>query len=143
MTIIGVLGILITVIFIYLILLDVTRSNKLRAQLVEERMRAEKLAKAKEEFLANMSHEIRTSLNAIVGFADQLSGQSQNEKQEHYTEAIQRSSGHLLSLVNQILDFSKIESGKLQQTNVQFDFHKLVREVHEDFKIKATEKNIW
>ncbi|HYV92815.1 MAG TPA: ATP-binding protein [Chitinophagales bacterium] len=143
MTVIGVLGILITVIFIYLILLDVTRSNQLRSQLVEERKRAEKLAKAKEEFLANMSHEIRTPLNAIVGFADQLSGQSQNEKQEHYTEAIQRSSGHLLSLVNQILDFSKIESGKLQQTNVQFDFHKLVREVHEDFKIKAAEKNIW
>jgi len=143
MTVIGVLGILITIIFIYLILLDVTRSNRLRAQLVEERKRAEKLARAKEEFLANMSHEIRTPLNAIVGFADLLSGHSQNEKQEQYTEAIQRSSGHLLSLVNQILDFSKIEAGKLQQTNVQFDFHKLIREVHEDFRIKAAEKNIW
>jgi CheY-like chemotaxis protein/two-component sensor histidine kinase len=110
---------------------------------VEERKRAEKLAKAKEEFLANMSHEIRTPLNAIVGFADLLAGQNQDEKQVEYTEAIQRSSGHLLSLVNQILDFSKIESGKLQQTSVQFDFHKMIREVHEDFRIKAAEKNIW
>ncbi len=104
MTFIGVLGMLSSLIFIYLILSDVARSNRLREQLLEERKRAEKLTRVKEEFLANMSHEIRTPLNAIVGFTEQLSKEEQNERQQQFLKAIQNSSRHLLSIVNQILD---------------------------------------
>lgn len=142
MTFIGIIGILSSLIFIYLILSDVARSNRLREQLVEERKRAEKLTRVKEEFLANMSHEIRTPLNAIVGFTEQLSKEEKKERQQEFLKAIENSSQHLLSIVNQILDFSRIESGKWQQEEAPFDFHELIREVHETLRIKATEKNI-
>ena len=142
MTFIGILGILSSLIFIYLILTDVARSNRLREQLLEERKRAEKLTRVKEEFLANMSHEIRTPLNAIVGFTEQLSKEDQKDRQQQFLRAIENSSQHLLSIVNQILDFSRIESGKWQLEEEPFDFHELIREVHETLRIKALEKNI-
>lgn len=143
MTYIGILGILTTLLFIYLILTDISRSKRLHAQLIEERTRAEKLAKVKEEFLANMSHEIRTPLNAIVGFADQLGQDEQSSKHKKFTNAIQRSAAHLLSLVNQVLDFSKIEAGKQQHDEEPFNFHQLIHDLHDTFRMKAVEKNIW
>ena len=139
---IGMLGIVSTLIFIYLIMTDISRSNRLKLQLIEERGRAEKLAKVKEEFLANMSHEIRTPLNSIIGFTEQLSKQNLDEKQQRFTNAIQHSSDHLVSLVNQVLDFSKMESGKYKLHEESFDFPEMIREVYETFRIKASEKNI-
>ncbi len=142
MIIVGLLGIFTTLLFIYLILADVGRGRRLHAQLVEERGRAEKLARVKEEFLANMSHEIRTPLNSIVGFAEQLSLVHQDQNQSQFTHAIQRSANHLLALVNQVLDFSKIEAGKQQNADEPFDLFELLRDVCDTFKMRAEEKKI-
>ncbi len=57
---------------IYLIVIDVTRSNFYREGLIREKDRAEELSQVKERFLANMSHEIRTPLQAIIGYSEQL-----------------------------------------------------------------------
>jgi signal transduction histidine kinase len=140
-TIITSLGILSILLFLFLILRDISKSNRLKIQLIEERKRAEKLAKVKEEFLANMSHEIRTPLNAIVGFTEQLAKEETGETQRNYVHAIHHSAEYLSSLVNQVLSFSKIESGKLKAQHVAFDFYQLVREVFEIFRIKASEKS--
>jgi signal transduction histidine kinase/DNA-binding response OmpR family regulator len=138
-TLIGILG---TLLFIYLLLRDITIGKRLRLQLENETQRAEKLAKVKEEFLANMSHEIRTPLNSIVGYSDLLLKESSGERKQEFMNAIQKSSRHLLSLVNQILDFSRLEAGKLEPAEVTFNFHDLVREVYETFRFQATKKNV-
>jgi PAS domain S-box-containing protein len=78
----------------------------------------QRLAEAKrlkDEFLANMSHELRTPLSTILGMSeclqDQAFGQI-NFRQKQGIVAIERSSSHLLQLINDILDISKIEAGK-------------------------------
>lgn len=141
-TAIGALGILSTLIFIYLILIDIAKSNRLKLQLIEARHHAENLAKVKEEFLANMSHEIRTPLNSIIGFTEQLSKQKINSTYDRFIRAIKHSSDHLISIVNQILDFSKMEAGKFAGEQVIFSFNNLIREVVEIFEMRAAEKNI-
>ncbi len=141
--IIGVLAIITTLIFVYMIISDIARSNELSIELEAQRKKAEDLAEVKEKFLANMSHEIRTPLNAIIGFTEQLSKEKASEKQKKYIDAIEHSSDHLLSIVNQILDFSRIESGKMQNSAVAFSIREVVMEIFESFKKKAAEKNLW
>ena len=92
-------------------------------QLNQELLRATKL---KDEFLANMSHELRTPLNSILGMTEGLKEQilgSINSRQNDALEVIERSSSHLLELINDILDVAKFESGQLElrchPTNVE------------------------
>lgn len=139
---IGMGGMFISIIFISIILNDITKSNYYKSRLEVAKKRAEKLAKAKEEFLANMSHEIRTPLSAILGFTEQLLASEMQEKQRFYLQAVKNSSDHLLSTVNDILDFSKIEAGRLSLEEVPFRVSEQVREVHETLYLKAKEKNI-
>ena len=138
-TLIGLVGALV---FIGLILRDIAISNRLRAQVEQERLRAEKLARAKQEFLANMSHEIRTPLNSIIGFAELLSKEKAETNREEFISAIQKSSNHLLSLVNDILDFSKIEEGKFKVQEAPFMPAELMDEIQKNFEVRAAQKNI-
>lgn len=111
---------------VFLILIDITRSNSLRKQLVHAKEEAEQLSQVKQRFLANMSHEIRTPLQSIVGFAEQL---KQSEKSNHAIDAIYNSSEHLLHIVNEVLDYSRIESGKLTLVKEPFCLKDLIHEV--------------
>lgn len=82
------------------------------------RLTAEEASRAKSMFLANMSHELRTPLNAIIGFSDMISHrealglQNPDATIDEYSEAINRSGNHLLSLVNDLLDLSRIDCGQ-------------------------------
>ena len=135
-------GALVLLLLIILILYDITRSETYRRQLSEAKAHAEKLAKIKEEFLANMSHEIRTPLSAILGYTDRLIKTDLHERQLNYAKAINTSSEHLLSLVNDILDVTKMETGNLKLEKIDFSPAQVVWEVFNAMNLKAAEKNI-
>ncbi len=83
------------------------------ARLEEAREKAEEASRLKTRFLANVSHELRTPLNGIIGFAELLRDDAVTADARENAEVIERSSRHLLDLVNSILDVAKIESGTL------------------------------
>jgi len=96
----------------------ILKENTLQKSLIEEstklkeaKDKAIQSARFKSAFLANMSHEIRTPLNAIVGFANILQKKKDPKNQKLYVDIINKSSGQLLSLINDIIDLSKIEAG--------------------------------
>jgi signal transduction histidine kinase/ActR/RegA family two-component response regulator len=128
-------------------------ANRLFAQVVTERERAEaelKVAKqaaddanhAKGEFLAYTSHEIRTPLNAIIGFSDALLTSPMDNTQQDYSRRIKSAGTRLLTLINDLLDLSKIEAGKLNIEYADFDLRQTLDEVVQEQAVKAREKQI-
>lgn len=125
--------------FVYLIYIDVTRSNYYKAQLEKAKDRAEELSQIKQRFLANMSHEIRTPLQSIIGFAEQLRLDAKNREA---AEAIYSSSEHLLHIVNEVLDYSRISSGTFTLEKERFELFELIREVESAMRVQAERKSL-
>ncbi len=126
--------------FVYLIYIDVTRSNYYKAQLEQAKDRAEELGQIKQRFLANMSHEIRTPLQSIIGFAEQLKLDGKNQKEA--AEAIHSSSEHLLHIVNEVLDYSRISSGNFTLEKERFHLMTIIKEVESAMRMQAENKNL-
>ena len=104
---------------------------------------AEAANRAKSVFLANMSHELRTPLNAILGFSELMTHDaSLTAAQQANLATINRSGEHLLNLINDVLDMAKIEAGRLIVQIQQTDLHRLVDELVELFRLRATEKGL-
>ncbi|MFZ0547750.1 MAG: two-component regulator propeller domain-containing protein [Candidatus Promineifilaceae bacterium] len=104
---------------------------------------AEAANRAKSIFLANMSHEFRTPLNAILGFTRLLRRDPVlNEEQRETVAIVERSSEHLLGLINDVLELSKIEAGRTVLNPQSFDLYRLLRGLAEMFRLRAESKGL-
>ena len=81
---------------------------------------------AKSRFLATMSHEIRTPLNGILGFAQLLHDEIQDEARKADVRKIIETAEVLTRILNDILDFSRIEEGKLLLESRPFNLSELI-----------------
>jgi signal transduction histidine kinase/ligand-binding sensor domain-containing protein/DNA-binding NarL/FixJ family response regulator len=104
---------------------------------------AEAANRAKSTFLANMSHELRTPLNAILGFT-QVMARDKRLPPDHQENVaiVQRSSEHLLGLINDVLEVSKIEAGRTRLNPRNFDLYHLLEGLQEMFALRAENKDI-
>lgn len=98
-------------------------------RLDEARLQAEENSRLKSNFVASMSHELRTPLNGILGFAEMIRDDAQNEDTRDYADTIYQSGQHLLTLVNDVLDIAKIESGNMTLEHIPFAISPLLREM--------------
>ena len=93
---------------------------------------ADKASETKSLFVANMSHELRTPLNAVIGLAELLKEEAEDDGLEDYKEPLERihsAGNHLLNLINDVLDVSKIEAGKIDFHIEEFSPKGLIEEV--------------
>lgn len=89
--------------------------------------------RSKTQFLANMSHELRTPLNAIIGFSEIMKteafGPLGSEQYVGYSNDIEDSGRHLLSIVNDILDVARIETGDFSLNEDELEVEDVLRTV--------------
>jgi PAS domain S-box-containing protein len=94
---------------------DITSYKKLINETIQAKEKAEEMNKVKSYFFANMSHELRTPLVGILGFADILREELEdNPELSKMAELITRSGQRLHETLNLILSLSKLEAGKLE-----------------------------
>jgi len=121
---------------------DEAARQRVEAELIQARDRADAAARAKSQFLSNMSHEIRTPMNGIQGFVDLLGGTSLDARQRRYLDTIHASTASLLRVINDVLDYSSLEAGRLQVAKAPFDFRPILHEVVAMFEGPAALKGL-
>lgn len=131
---------ILTIGLIFLMFSDLSQSNRHRLELIEAKEKAQYMEKVKERFLANMSHEIRTPLQSIIGYSEQLKSMETSGK--GYAEAIYRSSGYLLQIVNEILDYSRVSSGKFKFESSGFSMEEVLAEIADTIESQAEQQQI-
>lgn len=92
---------------------DISERKRAEQALIKAKEQAEQANEAKSLFLSRMSHELRTPLNSILGFAQLLAADLDQEHKDKL-KYILSSGNHLLDLINDLLDLSKIERNKLE-----------------------------
>ncbi|MFP4228410.1 MAG: ATP-binding protein [Salinivenus sp.] len=123
------------------------RANQLRRErVVNERLKEanDQLREAnrlKEEFLTNISHELRTPLTNILGFADVLREEADEEQRQHL-DIVENNSHRLLDTLNALLDLATLRSGDADLDLAPMDVRRPVEEAVEEVRSQAEEKGI-
>ncbi len=117
--------------------------QKMNAELIIAKVKAEESDKLKTAFLANMSHEIRTPMNAIIGFSQLLLQEQLSEaKLTKFVQIINTNSQQLLSVISDIIDISKIESGLITMDSELVSVNELMVEIYDTYKVFADLKKL-
>jgi two-component system, OmpR family, sensor histidine kinase VicK len=95
--------------------------------------------KMQREFINVAAHELRTPIQAILGYAEILEGESRSRQ---YVIPIMRNVVRLQGLANNILNVSRIESQTLKLNKEKFNINEKIRTVVEDIKSRGDEIEI-
>ena len=99
-------------------------------QLNKAKEAAERANHSKDRFIANISHELRTPLNGIIGYTKILRRDLPLTAQQlEEFNIIEKSSFHLLTLINDLLDFSKNQVSKMELHPKESDLSELLNSV--------------
>jgi PAS domain S-box-containing protein len=129
--------------YLHSILHDITEKKKILHDLVKAKEKAEESDKIKTAFLHNISHEIRTPMNAIVGFSSLLdSPDLDDDSRGQYLEIIKHSSNQLLSIISDIVDISNLDAGQVRLVKEEIAVNDLLKQIHEQYRLRADEKKI-
>ncbi len=106
-----------------------------------ETQRQKELNDAKTRLYTNITHEFRTPLTVILGMADSLKKNGQNNIPEKM-DTITKNGKNLLQLVDQMLDLSKLESGRMSVNKISANIIPFLKYAFQLQEFYAEEKNI-
>lgn len=128
-----------------LLMTDISALKVSQQGLKEAKEQAESANEAKSDFLSSMSHELRTPLHAILGFAQLLERDGQenlSERQDRFVRQIVGSGNHLLRLIGDVLDLAQIESGSLSMSIKDVDVRQAINSTIEAASYLAITRNV-
>jgi two-component system phosphate regulon sensor histidine kinase PhoR len=98
----------------------------------------------RKEFLMNLAHELRTPIFSVQGYVDTLLGGALEDEavNKKFLTNASKSIDRLVQLVDDLNEISKLESGKIPVIRETFVVQDLIRDVYEEFSLKAKEKDI-
>ena len=98
----------------------------------------------RKEFLMNLAHELRTPIFSVQGYVDTLLGGALEDPEvnKKFLSNASKSIDRLVRLVDDLDQISKLESGKIPIIQESFFIQDLIRDVYEEFLLKARERKI-
>lgn len=131
---------------IYFTILIFIKREKLKNQLMLERLKSKeqhKINMMKFQFFTNISHEIRTPIALIVSPLTRIKNMSLSKEQIlNDIEVVHRNAMRLGKLVDQLLDYRKLEAGKLKLELSRGNIVAFLENVIYMFKEMSTEKEV-
>ena len=117
---------------------DITKDERMKESLRTSALAAQEASRIKSDFLSRMSHEIRTPMNAVTGMVQIAEARiDDKERVRDCLHKIEKSSIHLLGLINDILDISKIESQKMSLSENWFALDGLLDNIISIISVQA------
>ncbi|WP_438968558.1 sensor histidine kinase [Nonlabens sp.] len=98
----------------------------------------------RKEFLGNISHELKTPLFTVQGYIDTLIDGAHKDKaiRKKYLERAQKGVERLTYIVKDMDMITRLEVGDMSLDKENFDIFQLVKQVFDQFEMKASKKNI-
>lgn len=141
--------------FLYFLLQEKQRSNKILEEqnlaILEQKNEIEKVSllarKATEDkmrFYSYISHEFKTPLSLILTPTEDLLQRKNTDAKEtrNTLQLIHKNANRLLLLVDQLLEMRKLDAGKMELEISQNDLVAFIKDIVDDFGVKAKQKHI-
>lgn len=138
----GAVAFIIVIVFLILILKDLTKSQLYRNKLEKEKAYSETLLKSKEQLMMSITHDLKSPLSSIFGFTQLTKRENSPERRKYYLKNIEQSARYILRLINDLLDFARLESGNLKTEKIRFNLNQILDEVVSGFYPLAQSKNL-
>lgn len=123
--------------------LDITENQKTLENLKIALNQAEENDRLKTAFLNNISHEIRTPVHAVVGYSTLLEDSTnQPDKRKLYIDIIHSACNQLVSIIDDIISIATVEAGQEKVRMTDFELHRTLKNIHDQFQLKANEKGV-
>lgn len=139
---IAIIACLVVILFVFLIINDISQSQRYRKALEEAKAYSEKLLHNREKLMLTVTHDIKSPLSSIIGFIELLNNTKLEERQHYFLKNMKSSAEHILHLANNMLDFSKLESKKMEINPVTYNPGRLLQETVDSFLPLAAEKQL-
>ncbi|MFO7657515.1 MAG: ATP-binding protein [Bacteroidales bacterium] len=111
-------------------LVDITKHEKTRKELLRIKEKAEESEKFRNIFLSNISREIRIPMNSIMGFAELLTiGNIAPHDRDDYIKIIKHQSNLLFKLIDDISEIARFESGEVKVNKSVCNLNLLLNEI--------------
>lgn len=140
------LSFVLIILLIYSLVRFVINREKIKNQLILERINARKLHEIdmmKLRFFTNISHEIRTPLTLILGPLEKLKDKELTAPEiRENLRLMYRNAKNLDKLISQLLDFRKLQTGNLKLNLTEGDIVDFIRNIVNSFNDFALEKEI-
>ncbi|XXF75321.1 PAS domain-containing sensor histidine kinase [Myxococcaceae bacterium GXIMD 01537] len=128
--------------YLLLVARDVTERVKAEQALRAAKEEAEAAARAKARFLSVASHELRTPLTSLMLLLQQALRRAEHAPSGRYTlDRMLRQASRLATLVDDLLDVSRLDHDQLVLRPTPIELRSLVREVVEDFRVRAPDRH--
>ncbi len=109
---------------------DITATRQLETAIEARDEALNESVRLKRDFVANVSYELRTPLTTIVGYADLLQSQTnENPKQKAYLDSIQSAAQELARSIDDVLDMAQIDAGEMSLTRSEIRLLDVVAEI--------------
>ncbi|MDO4728190.1 MAG: ATP-binding protein [Bacteroidota bacterium] len=139
---VGILAILVTLFFGWIILKDLSKQQKYRDTLEKLNLINSNLLKSKTMLMATVNHDMQSPLNSILGFSKLIKDTNLDTEQKMYIENLIASGDYLQNLVNDLNDFSKLERNNLKINLSSFMTDELVLSIFNTHRKTAIDKGI-